>query len=54
MNPQTVSNLAAAFRGKWGTVFNQQVTNILAYGSGAFPQSSDANSTSSKTLDFIV
>lgn len=39
---------------RWGPVFQHQVINILAYGSGAFPQTKDKQVFASNTLDLIV
>jgi len=39
---------------RWGPLFSQQVMNILAYGSGAMPQTRDAQQFSNNTLDLLV
>jgi mitochondrial translocator assembly and maintenance protein 41 len=39
---------------RWGAVFQHQVTNVLAYGSGAFPQTKDKQAFAANTLDLIV
>lgn len=39
---------------RWGSLFNQQVLNIVAYGSGAVPQTSNLNQIGSNTLDLLI
>jgi hypothetical protein len=39
---------------RWGPVFQNQVINVLAYGSGAFPQTKDKQVFAANTLDLIV
>jgi translocator assembly and maintenance protein 41 len=39
---------------RWGPLFQQQVLNIVAYGSGALPQSSSPSVMASNTLDLLI
>ena len=39
---------------RWGTLFQNQVSNIIAYGSAALPQTGDKKIAASNTLDLII
>ena len=39
---------------RWGSLFHNQVTNIVAYGSAALPQTYDKKLLSSNTLDLLI
>jgi hypothetical protein len=54
MEGELAKRVLFALQKRWGSVFQQQVMNIVAYGSGAFPQTKDKNTFASNTLDLIV
>lgn len=54
MEAKALQKYLYLLQNRWGNVFHSQVTNIVAYGSGALPQSSQKNSTLSNTLDLLV
>ena len=54
MESQALKKYLYLLQNRWGKVFQSQVTNIVAYGSGALPQSSQRNGTLSNTLDLLV
>ena len=54
MEGDLLKRVLSAFQNRWGQLFNYQVVNMLAYGSGAFPQTRDKKQFNSNTLDLIV
>lgn len=46
--------LLSALQKRWGYIFQQQVVNLIAYGSGAFPQTKDKHVIATNTVDLIV
>jgi len=54
MEAQALQKYLYLLQNRWGKLFQSQVTNIVAYGSGALPQSANRNATISNTLDLLV
>jgi hypothetical protein len=44
----------AALQKRWGNILQQQVVNLIAYGSAAYPQTKDKNAFNANTLDLLV
>lgn len=47
-------DIAKSLQRYWGPVLENQVVNIIAYGSGAIPQTKDTHIFNSNTLDLII
>lgn len=54
MEVEATKRILSALNRRWGALLNQQVVNVVAYGSGAFPQTKDKKVTASNTLDLLV
>jgi hypothetical protein len=54
MQPGTLQRCLSLLQKRWGPLFNSQVTNIVAYGSGALSQSADPKAVASNTLDLLI
>jgi Phosphatidate cytidylyltransferase, mitochondrial len=54
MEAEAIKKILSALQRRWGSLLNQQVVNIIAYGSGAFPQTKDKKTVASNTLDLLV
>jgi hypothetical protein len=51
---EVAKRVLSGLQKRWGSAFQNQVVNILAYGSGAFPQTKNKQEFASNTLDLIV
>jgi hypothetical protein len=54
METQALKKYLYLLQSRWGKLFQSQVTNIVAYGSGALPQNANKNATLSNILDLLV
>ena len=41
-------------KGHWGSLFEQEVTNLMAYGSAVLPQTNDRSEVARNTVDLLV
>ena len=51
---ETSKKLLLSLQRHWGSLFQQQVVNLIAYGSAAFPQTQHANDSRNNTVDLLV
>ncbi len=54
MMEEVARHVLAGLQKRWGSAFQNQVVNIMAYGSGAFPQTRNKQEFAANTLDLIV
>ena len=54
MNLSSLQKCLSLLKGRWGPLFQHQVTNIVAYGSAALPQTNNRNAAASNTLDLLI
>jgi hypothetical protein len=51
---ESSKRILLSFQRHWGTIFQEQVINLIAYGSAAFPQTYDQHTFANNTVDLLV
>jgi hypothetical protein len=54
MEGDLLKRVLSSFQQRWGQLFQLHIVNMLAYGSGAFPQTRDKKQFNNNTLDLIL